>query len=44
MVDGPFITVVKALLLTNLLMLFFALATPEHAAVPVRVRRLQTHR
>jgi hypothetical protein len=26
------------------LMLFFALATPEHAAVPVRVRRIQTHR
>jgi len=26
------------------LMLFFALATPDHAAVPVRVRRLQTHR
>jgi hypothetical protein len=26
------------------LMLFFALATPEHAAVPVRVRRLHHHR
>ena len=25
------------------LMLFFALATPNHAAVPVRVRRLHTH-
>ena len=26
------------------LMLFFALATPDHAAVPVRVRRLPNHR
>ena len=26
------------------LMLFFALATPEHAAIPVRVRRVRTNR
>ena len=26
------------------LMLLFALATPDHAAVPVRVRRVRTHR
>ena len=26
------------------LMLFFALATPDHAPVPVRVRRSHTHR
>ena len=26
------------------LMLFFSLATPDHAAAPVRVRRLHTHR
>ena len=26
------------------LMLFFALATPDHATVPVRIRRLATHR
>ncbi len=26
------------------LMLFFALATPDHAAVPVRVRKVRAHR
>jgi hypothetical protein len=26
------------------LMLFFGLATPDHAAVPVRVRRFPSHR
>ena len=45
---GPQAAVADALFLISgslfALMLFFALATPDHAAVPVRVRRSHTYR